>query len=225
MLAVSYQMTSPSLARRIRAEVPSLPFGELSASRYITLHKQRYSTYWDWVDRYIETGIIDGVISTASGWTALVCAKKNIKFPGRPADINIRSIGNHPVQGTGSDILREFSILACRENVRVCALVHDAAMVRCRIEEIPRIDAFVASLMKRAARNVLADALTVTDPSLLSLLPEMKVGEDGKGSPWGFGTWTLSPNHVSVDLESPKTSGTRLIKHVREAYWKREGIL
>jgi DNA polymerase I len=62
-LAVSYQMTSASLARRIQAEVPTLSFGELAASRLITLHKQRYATYWDWVERYTETGIIDGCIS------------------------------------------------------------------------------------------------------------------------------------------------------------------
>jgi hypothetical protein len=161
----------------------------------------------------------------ASGWTALVRPKKNLKYPGRPADINPRSIGNHPIQGTGSDILREIAILACRENIRVCALIHDAIVVRCKIEEIARIDSLVASIMKQGVRNVLADALGATNPSLLPLLPEMKIGEDGKGKPWGFGTWTLYPNHVSVDLESPKTSGAALIKHVREAYWKREGIL
>jgi hypothetical protein len=98
-------------------------------------------------------------------------------------------------------------------------------VVRCKIEEIARIDSLVASIMKQGVRNVLADALGATNPSLLPLLPEMKIGEDGKGKPWGFGTWTLYPNHVSVDLESPKTSGAALIKHVREAYWKREGIL
>jgi len=38
-------------------------------------------------------------------------------------------------------------------------LIHDAIMVRCRIEDIPRIDALVASIMKQAARNVLEDAL------------------------------------------------------------------
>jgi DNA polymerase I len=224
-LSVSYQMTSDTLARRISAEVPSLAFGELSASRYITLHRQRYATYWDWVERYTETGIIDGIISTASGWTALVRPKKNLKYPGRPADINVRSIGNHPIQGTGSDILREIAILATRAGLRVCALVHDAIVVRCRIEEIPWADPTTASIMKQGARNVLADALATTDPALLPLLPDMRIGEDGKGTPWGYGTWTLFPDHVSVALKSPKTSGAALISHVREKYWEREGVL
>ena len=182
-------------------------FGELSASRLIFLHRQRYATYWDWVERYIETGIIDGIISTASGWTALVRPKKNLKYPSRMADINVRSIGNHPIQGTGSDILREIAILTTRAGLRVCALIHDAIVVRCRIEEVPQIDVLPRSLMKQGARNVLEDALRATDPTLLPLLPDMQVGEDGKGSPWGYGTWTLFPDHVSVDLKSPKTAG------------------
>ena len=70
-------MTASTLARRIQAEVPTLAFGELSASRLIALDRQRYATYWEWSDRYIETGIIDGVVSTASGWTAAVCPKKS----------------------------------------------------------------------------------------------------------------------------------------------------
>ena len=224
-LAVSYQMSSASLAKRIQAEVPSLRFGELSASRYIALHKQRYAVYWDWVTGYTETGIIDGVISTASGWTSLVLPKKNLKFPRRFADINPRSIGNHPVQGTGSDVLREAAILLALGGARVCALIHDALLVRCQIEEVPRIDALVATTMKQAARDVLEDALAVSNRQLLPILPDMKVGNDGTGNPYGFGSWTLFPDHVSVDLESSKTSGARLIKYVREAYWGPEGLL
>jgi hypothetical protein len=74
----------------------------------------------------------------------------------------------------------------------------------------------------------LEDALRAVDPTLLPLLPDMKIGDDGKpnhGNHWSYGTWTLYPDHVSVDLNSSKTSGAALIRHVREQYWAREGIL
>ena len=222
LLAIGYGMGALSLMRRINAKVPELPFDEISARRYIRLFEDRYSTYIHWRNRAVQTGYIDREITTACGWSAKVVAKPDKRDFSRPPKINSRSVGNHPVQGTGADILHYALVLLLKHRVRVFAPVHDAIMVLAPIERILEIDLLIAKLMKQAAREILEQTPELAERQIP--LPEMKVGEDGKGKDYPFGTWSLYPDCVKVDLNSPDTSGGALVRYIEEHYFAKEGL-
>jgi hypothetical protein len=115
MLAVGYGMQTATLAKKINADVPGMNLTEFEASDLIYKHKRLYEVYWNWVGAYVEEALISGVVYTASGWAMHVMPKRNTKHPNWTPEINLRAIGNFPVQGTGSDILRATCINLCRD--------------------------------------------------------------------------------------------------------------
>jgi len=195
MLAVGYGMQTATLAKKINADVPGMNMTEFEASDLIYKHKRLYEVYWNWVGAYVEEALISGVAYTASGWAMHVMAKRNSKHPHWAPEINLRAIGDFPVQGTGSDILRATCINLYRAGIRVAAPVHDAVFVRCKLDEIEEVEASTKQIMIDSAEEVLqcgvsirVDCQTVAYPEFY---PADLEGKNGKKPASGAKLWLL----------------------------------
>jgi DNA polymerase I-like protein with 3'-5' exonuclease and polymerase domains len=195
MLAVGYGMQTATLAKKINADVPGMNMTEYEASDLIYKHKRLYEGYWNWVGAYVEEALIAGVAYTASGWAMHIMPKRNSKHTNWAPEINLRAIGNFPVQGTGSDILRATCINLYRARIRVAAPVHDAVFVRCKLDEIERVEASAKQIMIDSAEEVLqcgvpirVDCQTVAYPEFY---PADLEGKNGKKPASGAKLWLL----------------------------------
>jgi hypothetical protein len=195
MLAVGYGMQTATLAKKINADVPGLNMTEFEASDLIYKHKRLYEVYWNWVGAYVEEALITGVAYTASGWAMHVMPKRNTKHPNWAPEINLRAIGNFPVQGSGSDILRVSCINLYRAAIRVAAPLHDAVFVRCKRDEIEKVEAETKQIMIDSAEEVLqcgvpirVDCQTVAYPEFYPVDLE---GKNGKKPASGAKLWLL----------------------------------
>jgi DNA polymerase I-like protein with 3'-5' exonuclease and polymerase domains len=203
MLAVGYGMSAATLAKKIKADVPGMTLTEFDASELIYKHRRLYPVYWNWVGAYVEEALISGVAYTASGWAKHVMPIPNRKHPERAPEINLRSLGNFPVQGSGSDVLRATCINLYRAGIRVAAPVHDAVFVRCKISEIPEVEAKTRAIMIASAEEVLQCGVPIRVDSLRVLHPE----------------------HFPVDLEGEKpVSGAKLWKLIEQKYFGPLGL-
>ena len=70
-------------------------------------------------------------------------------------DPNPRSLANFPIQANAAEILRVACCLATEAGYEICAPVHDAVLVNCRIEDLDRTTTEVKALMVRASQIVL----------------------------------------------------------------------
>jgi hypothetical protein len=195
LLAVSYGMQSDTLAKKINADVPGMHMTEFEASDLIYKHKRLFEIYWNWVGAYVEEALITGVTYTASGWAAHVMPKRNSKHPNRAPEINLRAIGNFPVQGTGSDILRVTCINLYRAGIRVAAPVHDAVFVRSKLDDIERVIAVTKQIMIDSAEEVLQCGVPIRVDCQTTAYPEFYPadldGKDGKKPASGAKLWRL----------------------------------
>jgi hypothetical protein len=195
MLAVGYGMQTATLAKKVNADVPGMNMTEFEASDLIYKHKRLYGVYWNWVGAYVEEALITGVAYTASGWAMHVMPKPNSKHLNWAPEINLRAIGNFPVQGTGSDILRASGINLYRAGIRVAAPVHDAVFVRCKLDQIEEVEASTKEIMIDSAEEVLqcgvpirVDCQTVAHPEFYPALLE---GKNGKKPASGAKLWQM----------------------------------
>jgi hypothetical protein len=195
MLAVGYGMQTATLAKKINADIPGMNMTEFEASDLIYRHKRLYEVYWNWVGAYVEEALITGIAYTASGWAMHVLPKRNSKHPNRAPEINLRAIGNFPVQGTGSDILRVTCINLYRAGIRIAAPVHDAVFVRCKLDEIEYVETSAKQLMIDSAEEVLqcgvsvrVDCQTIPYPEFY---PADLEGKNGKKPASGAKLWLL----------------------------------
>jgi hypothetical protein len=195
MLAVGYGMQTKTLAKKINADVPGMNMTEYEASDLIYKHRLIYEVYWNWVGAYVEEALITGVAYTASGWSMHVMPKRDSKHPNRAPEINLRSIGNFPVQGTGSDILRVTCINLYRAGIRIAAPVHDAIFIRCKLAEIARVEASAKQIMIDSAEEVLQCGVPIRVDCQTTAYPEFYPadleGKNGKKPASGAKLWRL----------------------------------
>jgi hypothetical protein len=195
MLAVSYGMQTATLAKKINADVPGMNMTEFEASDLIYKHKRLYEVYWNWVGAYVEEALIAGVAYTASGWAMHIMPKRNPKHLNWTPEINLRAIGNFPVQGTGSDILRATCINLYRAGIRVAAPVHDAVFVRCKLDEIEKVEAETKQIMIDSAEEVLQCGEPIRVDCQAMAYPEFYPadleGKNGKKPASGAKLWLL----------------------------------
>jgi hypothetical protein len=195
MLAVGYGMQTATLAKKINADVPGMNMTEFEASELIYKHKRLYEVYWNWVGAYVEEALITGVAYTASGWAMHVMPKRNTKHPNWAPEINLRAIGNFPVQGTGSDILRASCINLYRAAIRLAAPVHDAVFVRCKLDEIEKVEAETKQIMIDSAEEVLQCGVPIRVDCQSVVYPEFYPadleGKNGKKPVSGAKLWLL----------------------------------
>jgi DNA polymerase I-like protein with 3'-5' exonuclease and polymerase domains len=168
---------------------------EYEASNLIYKHKRLYEVYWNWVGAYVEEALITGVAYTASGWAMHVMPKRNSKHPNWAPEINLRAIGNFPVQGTGSDILRVTCINLYRAGIRVAAPVHDAVFIRCKLDEIEKVEAETKQIMIDSAEEVLQCGVPIRVDCQIVAYPEFYPadleGKNGKKPASGAKLWRL----------------------------------
>jgi DNA polymerase-1 len=115
------------------------------ASAWIKYHHYRYKVFWEFVERTVDHLMRNGSLETELGWHL------------HPRlDPNPRSIANFPVQANASEILRVACCLVTEAGFEVCAPVHDAILVNCKVEDIERTKAEVTALMVKASQIVLS---------------------------------------------------------------------
>jgi DNA polymerase-1 len=114
------------------------------ASAWIRKHKARYHVFWKFIQGAIDHGMRGGSLETELGWHL---------HPRR--DPNPRSLANFPIQANAAEILRVACCLVTEAGFEVCAPVHDALLVNCRIEDLERTVSEVKALMIRASQIVL----------------------------------------------------------------------
>ncbi len=136
-LAVLYGMGAVLLAMRI--DKPTAV-----AAAWIRNHRGRYKVFWEFAQRAIDHVMRGGSLETELGWHL---------HPRR--DPNPRSIANFPIQANAAEILRVACCLVTEAGFEVCAPVHDALLVNCRIEDIDRTVAEVSAMMTKASQIVL----------------------------------------------------------------------
>src|SRR5450759_2484659 len=119
-LAVLYGMGAALMAMRI--EKP-----KAIAAAWIRNHHRRYSVFWEFIQRAVDHLMRNGSLETELGWHL---------HPRK--DPNPRSIANFPIQANAAEILRVAFCLVTEAGFEVCAPVHDALLVNCRIEDLDR---------------------------------------------------------------------------------------
>ena len=144
LLSVNYAAEAEGIAQRIH-ESRAFVEHELLGN-----HRRLFTTYWRWSDDAFITSMEDMLVTTTMGWPMRVTAKT------RP-----RSLRNHRIQAAGADILRLAVTALVANGVRVCATIHDAVLVECRIEDIDTCKAATTRLMEEAAEVVLGATIPV----------------------------------------------------------------
>ncbi|MES2736640.1 MAG: DNA polymerase [Verrucomicrobiota bacterium] len=112
-------------------------------------HRHQFRRYHSWCEQQVERVLLGESLTTPFGW-----AIRKSDISGE--EINPRSVGNWPVQATGSDILRIAAISLVERNITVVALVHDALVVECAHAEADDVVRTVTGLMEETSMAVLS---------------------------------------------------------------------
>jgi DNA polymerase I len=117
-LGVQYGMGVDTLAARIGRN-------RAAAAHLLWLHRQTYPRFWRWSNAAVDSAMLTNEITTVFGW------RLHLR-----ADVNVRSVRNFPMQANGAEMLRLACCRATEAGVRVCAPVHDAALIEAPIDGI-----------------------------------------------------------------------------------------
>jgi len=135
-LGIGYDMTKYGLARRLTQDTGRI-VNEEEAQGYINMY---YDLFWKY-KMYKENNLTkyrnDKYLKLPSGWTL---------FGNNP---NERSVGNFPVQGFGSDVMRKAVELAQDYGLDVIYTLHDAIYIEFEIDDVWAMD-ILAKAMKEA---------------------------------------------------------------------------
>ena len=143
-LSVNYGSSARGIAQRIRK---STTFVE---DVLLANHHRLFATYWAWSEATYLAAMEAMIVTTAMGWPLRVTAKT------KP-----RSLKNHPIQSCGADILRLAVPALVANGIRVCAPIHDAVLVECRVREVAACTAEIKQIMREAALVVLGHPIPV----------------------------------------------------------------
>jgi DNA polymerase I-like protein with 3'-5' exonuclease and polymerase domains len=140
VLGISYDMSARGLAPRLSAHGES--YTEDKAQELIDLFFETYSDFADWKLETIEDYKEDGCLKLPSGW---------VMWGDNP---NFRSVGNFPIQGLGSDILREAVMYCQADSMKVIYTVHDSIAIEYPIARLG-LEAGLEGTMQEAFDNVM----------------------------------------------------------------------
>ena len=139
------------------------------------------------------------MVTTAMGWPLRVTAKT------KP-----RSLKNHPVQSCGADVLRLAVPALVANDIRVCAPIHDAVLVECRIGEVAACTTEVKRIMREASFAVLGHPIPVD--CKVTTHPDHYV--DGRGIEM-YGT--VMDLLAQIEADAAKNGGYRGVSAERSA--------
>ncbi len=118
VLAVQYGMGEDALAARIGQPVAG-------ARQLLRLHRETYSTFWQWSDRAVDCAMLTGQLKTTFGWTIRV-----------GTDSNGRSLRNFPMQANGAEMLRLACCLGVSKGIQISAPIHDAVLITTPLDRL-----------------------------------------------------------------------------------------
>jgi len=127
VLSLSYLMTKYGLATRLTDETGD-PWTEDEADDLIKQFESNYETFTEWRKEQITLYEDQGYLSLPDGWTMY---GDNEKF---------RSVGNFPVQGLASCILRKAVTLAQDAGLNVIFTLHDAIYIEYDYGDLAALD-------------------------------------------------------------------------------------
>ena len=101
----------------------------LKANHVLTRFKQLYKVYVSWIAGVLKSVAMTNRITTRLGWQRHSNGHFKIDKHGQTKGIR-NTLLNFPMQGNGSDILRQAMIKLHEANFEIVALVHDAVLVQ-----------------------------------------------------------------------------------------------
>jgi DNA polymerase family A len=142
-LGVLFGMGAETLARRTGKSV-------YEAERLLVAHRRAYPTFWKWSDGVADVGRLHRLLHTVLGWQWIV-----------GPDAREAQLRNFPMQAHGAEILRAACAFALEAGVRICAPLHDAALIDAKEEDICRAVAVMRQAMVDASIAVIGMPLRV----------------------------------------------------------------
>ena len=136
VLAVAYGMGAEGLARRI-GKPP------IVGRHLLRAHHETYRDFWKWSDAVVDHALLTGSLQTVFGWP--------VQLGDRP---NPPSLRNFPCQANGSEMLRLAACFATEQNIEVCALIHDAALICAPLDRLADDIHCMQAAMAKASRIV-----------------------------------------------------------------------
>jgi DNA polymerase I len=135
-LGTNYRMSEYGLALRLRMSTAR-------ARELLRLHRETYRQYWRWNDERIDWAMLTNVTHTEFGWPLHVTPAT------RP-----RSLGNFPLQGNGSEVMRLGSIGGTEAGLEIGCPVHDGYILCAPLERIDADVAVMREIMRQAGLAV-----------------------------------------------------------------------
>jgi hypothetical protein len=135
-LAVNYGQTAYGLAQ-------STGMHYQEARRLLAQHRRVYGAYASWSDAYTTRAFRLGKCETIRGWPRKVTR----------AD-NPRSVANHPIQGSGGDLMRLAVVYLSRCGLPLLATNHDGFLFECLRSDLPRLREAVNAALRLAVNQL-----------------------------------------------------------------------
>lgn len=161
VLATQYGMGSEALALRLKQPL-------LRAKQLLKAHRHVYKQFWNWSDEYYNRAVNANKACTVFGWNLRV-----------KSDVNPRSLRNFPMQANSAEMLRIACILIAKENIKICAPVHDAILIESKLEDIERDVQIAQSRMKEASRIIL-DGFELSSEAEIYRYPQRFLNESNE---------------------------------------------
>lgn len=144
VLGMSYEMGAEGLARRL-----SLAGGRLvtreEAEAYIERFYSIFYVYAEWKSQLLTEYKNESYLQLPCGWTM-----------GKDND-NFRSVGNFPIQGFGSSVLRRAIAIAQENGLKIIFPLHDALYAETDIDQLDKAILTLAGAMRKAFRHYFTD--------------------------------------------------------------------
>jgi DNA polymerase I len=137
MLGVGYGLSPQGFAKKAGIT-------DTQATHIYRQYKKQFKTYWEWIQKEIDSAQLTGETRTYTGW------KFNTTRVSR-----VNSLRNFPMQSTGADILRLAVIMCCDYGIKVCGPVHDALLIESPTESIAEAVQIASSCMEDASIHIL----------------------------------------------------------------------
>jgi hypothetical protein len=146
VLGIQYQMGASKLAKYIKRP-------RWQAAQFLLLHKDTFWKFWRWSDDFVDSAQLYGDAISGANWDLL---GHNEKEP---------TLRNFPIQTAAGEILRQTCCRVVEAGIKLCAPIHDAILVECRMAEVEEVTRRARQIMIEAARLVLNDGcpLQVSD--------------------------------------------------------------
>ena len=155
-LGVLYGMSAYGLAQRL-----GIPL--INAKALLRLHHKTFQRFWRWSDGVVMQGELTGQYASLFGWPLH-----------RGPRVTPRTWANFPMQSNGAEMLRIAACLATEQQLKICALVHDAMVVEDTISSIDDTVRKTQAVMAEASELVLpnfplrSEAVIVRHPNRYS---------------------------------------------------------